>query len=104
MPEREDTEAVTTGRAEPRPLAVVEPVTCILCGCLCDDIAVRLDGERVAGVGNGGQSFREWFVRDRARPATDAAARIDGAPASVEEGITRAAELLATAKAPIVLG
>ncbi len=37
------------GQIEP---TAIEPVTCLVCGCLCDDIAVVKQGEKITEAGN----------------------------------------------------
>jgi len=41
--------AVDGGQVE---TTVIEPVTCLVCGCLCDDIAVVKQGENTTAAGN----------------------------------------------------
>jgi len=85
------------------PPSVVEDATCLACGCLCDDIAVAVEGGRVVEARNACPIGRDWFLRDRAadhRPA----ATIDGRPAPIGAAIARAAEVLGGARAPVVLG
>ncbi len=41
--------AVDSGQVE---TTVIEPVTCLVCGCLCDDIAVVKQGENISAAGN----------------------------------------------------
>jgi formylmethanofuran dehydrogenase subunit B len=86
------------------PIAQLEPVTCFLCGCLCDDLVVRMNGDRVVEVDHECEVSREWLLRDRTRPEGGAVAKIQGVAATAEAGIARAAELLAAARAPVVLG
>ena len=100
MPDHETSEPVMAGSAEQEPPGVIEPVTCMLCGCLCDDIAVTLDGEAVVEVEHGCELCRGWLLRGRARPSGAGVARLNGIPASVEEGMARAAELLGGREGP----
>lgn len=104
MPDLDASEPAMSGAGETEPLGVIEPITCLLCGCLCDDIAVWLDGERAVRIENGCESCMEWFLRDRAHPEGDAVAWVKGAAVDAEEAIARAADLLAAARAPIILG
>ena len=39
--------------SEPEPsTTIVEDATCTFCGCLCDDIALSVDGDRITEAGN----------------------------------------------------
>src|SRR5437868_1716695 len=83
-------------------LRIVKDATCTFCGCVCDDIDLTVDGhkivkaERACVLGNG------WFLNHdiEDRPAC----LIQGQPASVAEGIEKAAQILANAKYPLVYG
>jgi hypothetical protein len=43
----------------------VDDVVCPFCGCLCDDLVVEVEGERVIGVENGCTLAQEKFMGDR---------------------------------------
>lgn len=77
-------------------------ITCSLCGCLCDDLAVTVEGDRITNVANGCPKATSVFqeVGTKNLPA----ARIDGIPLSFEEGIERAVEMLLASRAPLVFG
>lgn len=84
--------------------AEIAPVVCLVCGCLCDDIVVVKEGDRVREVRNACEKGREWFLRDRSEPEKTPLARINGAPADADEAVAKAAELLKRARAPVILG
>ncbi len=92
---------VNGGQAEP---TVIEPVTCHVCGCLCDDIAVVKQGGRIAAAGNACALSSEWLLRDRSHESGRPAALIKGQPVEAAEAVELAARLLTKAKAPIILG
>ena len=82
---------------------VIEHATCLACGCLCDDIRVEVVGGRVVGAENTCPIGRSWFLAPRPGegfPSTS----IDGRPVELPEAIGRAAEILRSAKAPVVWG
>ena len=83
--------------------SVVEDVTCLGCGCLCDDIALTVAGGRITGARNACELGRRWFFADRAKDVVNAA-MIDGRVTDWDEALDRAAEILGRAKAPVVLG
>jgi formylmethanofuran dehydrogenase subunit B len=92
---------VDGGQAEP---AVIDPVTCLVCGCLCDDIAVVKQGENITAAGNACVRGTEWLLRDRSHEPGKPAALIQGRPVEAAEAVELAARLLMKAHAPIILG
>jgi formylmethanofuran dehydrogenase subunit B len=97
-------EPKTSDDMRPPETTIIEPVTCLVCGCLCDDIAVVKDGDRMIEARNACAMGREWFLRDRSEELRHPVARINDEPAEAEEAAKHAAELMARAKAPIILG
>ena len=98
--------AATGGRGEPAgiDLVIFDPLTCLACGCLCDDIAVVKFGERITEARNACDLGSEWLLRDRSAEAVLPAALIEGQPAQAAEAVEMAARLLMKAKAPMILG
>ena len=92
--------------SEPRTTSTrrsVEDVTCLACGCLCDDLTVTVEGGLVVEVGSACEVGRSWFFSESGRePAI--AASIEGQPVSTEEAIDRAVRMLGEARAPVVFG
>ena len=83
--------------------SVAEAVTCLGCGCMCDDLRVEVQNGAIAGVDPDCGLARLWF--DTARPASEAEpATLDGCSVSFDEAIARAGELLTRARAPLFLG
>jgi formylmethanofuran dehydrogenase subunit B len=81
---------------------LIEDVTCTFCGCLCDDIALRIEGDRIAEARNACHLGESWFLN---RSLVDQpVCLIEGRPASLEEGIDRAAQILVEARYPLVFG
>ncbi len=81
-----------------------EPVTCLVCGCLCDDIAVVKQGGKITSAGNACVLGTEWLLRDRSHESGRPAALIKGQPVDAADAVEMASRLLKKAKAPIVLG
>ncbi|MGH8504199.1 MAG: formylmethanofuran dehydrogenase subunit B [Gammaproteobacteria bacterium] len=83
---------------------LVEHATCTFCGCVCDDmdLTVDLDAKRITKAKNACVLGRAWFAEHTIedRPF----ALIDGKPATTEEGVEAAAQILAAARFPIVYG
>ena len=87
--------------SKPDPL-IVEDATCTFCGCLCDDISLSIDGDRIVGAAECVQPRR---VLVHEPPCYDRpACLVEGQPATLEEGIERAARILLDARYPIIFG
>ena len=83
-------------------LKVVNDATCTFCGCVCDDINLQVDGHSIVKAQNACVLGKAWFLNHdiEDRPAC----LIEGKPASVEEGIQRAAKILHEARYPLTYG
>jgi formylmethanofuran dehydrogenase subunit B len=77
-------------------------VACTVCGCVCDDLQVTTDGERVTHLAGACELATPWFRQQNS--LTSPVARIQGEVASLEAAVARAAELLQASKAPLVYG
>src|SRR2546421_10858458 len=81
-------------------LKVVPNATCTFCGCVCDDMELTVENNHITKAKNacvlGKAGFLNHHVEDRP------AATVDGKPATLDEGIERAAQILAKARYPIV--
>jgi formylmethanofuran dehydrogenase subunit B len=82
----------------------VENATCTFCGCVCDDmvLTVDLDQKRITKAKNACVLGRAWFAEHTVedRPV----ALIGSKEASLEQAVEEAAQILATARFPIVYG
>ena len=82
----------------------VEIFTCVLCpfcGTACDDIEIRVEDGNIKTVKNAcalGKATYMHYQEDLATP------RIHGQPATIEQCIDAAAEILAKAKYPLIYG
>ena len=84
-------------------LTVTKNATCTFCGCVCDDIELKADGERIVETKGAcilGQSWFKNHTAERLYPD----ALIDGKPATVDEAVEAAAEFLYNANLPLVYG
>jgi formylmethanofuran dehydrogenase subunit B len=81
---------------------VVTDATCTFCGCLCDDIDLKVDGDRIVQAKRACGLGKSWFLNHEVedRPSC----YVEGVPTSVDNGIERAAQILAAAKYPLVYG
>jgi formylmethanofuran dehydrogenase subunit B len=84
-------------------LNVVKNATCTFCGCVCDDIELHADGERIVKTKNACSLGESWFRHHTAeRLYPDAL--IDGQPATVDAAVEAAADYLYRANMPLVYG
>jgi formylmethanofuran dehydrogenase subunit B len=80
-----------------------DAVTCLGCGCLCDDLTIQVEEGRVVSVGRGCDLGLRWF--SSAPGGEDGpSAWIEGQVAEVSEALDRAAELLRASRAPLMFG
>ena len=84
-------------------LSVVKNATCTFCGCVCDDIELHANAERIVETKRACILGEAWFKNHTAeRLYPDAL--IDGKPASVDDAVEAAAEYLYRADMPLVYG
>lgn len=84
-------------------LSVVKHATCTFCGCVCDDIELHADDDRIVTAKNACSLGAAWFRHHTAeRLYPDAL--IDGKPASVAAAVDAAADFLYAADMPLVYG
>ena len=83
----------------------VADATCLACGCLCDDVTATIDtvDNRIVEAHSACPIGRAWFLADRSARDRPIAA-IDGEPAGLETAVATAAEILGSARFPIILG
>lgn len=83
-------------------MRVVENVACTACGCVCDDLRITVDGDRIVAVGPPCALAEPWFLSqaDRQPPA----AEIDGHSVPQPEALDRAAAILRDARSPLFYG
>ncbi|HVL14825.1 MAG TPA: hypothetical protein VM529_19800 [Gemmata sp.] len=86
-----------------RELTVVKNAVCTFCGCVCDDIELHADAERIVETKRACILGEAWFKNHTAeRLYPDAL--IDGKEATVDEAVEAAAEILYGANMPLVYG
>ena len=89
--------------ADPVRLNVVKNATCTFCGCVCDDIELHAEGDRIVKAKNAcslGEAHFKFHNAERHYPD----ALIDGKEATVEEAVEVAADILYNANMPLVYG
>ena len=84
-------------------LKIVQHATCTFCGCVCDDIELHAEGDRIVKTKSACSLGESWFKHHTAeRLYPDAL--IDGQPATVDAAVERAADFLCGANMPLVYG
>lgn len=84
-------------------LTVVQHATCTFCGCVCDDIELHAEGEKIVKTKNACSLGESWFKHHTAeRLYPDAL--VDGKPATVDAAVRAAAEYLYRADMPLIYG
>lgn len=83
-------------------LRVVENVTCLACGCACDDIELMVSGGRVTKARNACVLGKPWLLNEPMASST--VATMNGSPASLDSALDEAARLLRAARYPLVYG
>src|SRR5438105_10636622 len=83
-------------------LKVVANATCTFCGCVCDDMELTVEGDKITKAKNACVLGKAWFLNHHVedRPV----ALVGGKPATLDEAVERAAQILAGARYPIVYG
>lgn len=84
-------------------LNVVKHATCTFCGCVCDDIELHAEGDRIVKAKNACSLGDAWFKNHTAEHLYPDAL-IDGAPAILDAAIDAAADHLYRADMPLVYG
>lgn len=83
-------------------LKIVKDATCTFCGCVCDDIDLTVDGHKIVNAERACVLGKAWFLNHDIEDIP--ACKIEGKPASVQEGVERASQILARSKYPIIYG
>ena len=82
---------------------IVRNATCTFCGCVCDDIELHAEGDKIVKAKNAcslGDAHFRFHTAERHYPD----ALIDGQPATVDEAVEVAADILHHANMPLVYG
>src|SRR5438270_12097676 len=89
----------TEGGGMAQELKVVANATCTFCGCVCDDMILTVEDNKITKAKNACVLGKAWLLNHHVedRPV----AIVDGQPATLEQGVERAAQILANARYPI---
>lgn len=81
---------------------VVEDVACTVCGCVCDDLRITVSGGRIVQAEGACSLAEPWLLSQESQ--SPPAAEIEGQPATWDQAVDKAAEILAAARAPLIYG
>jgi formylmethanofuran dehydrogenase subunit B len=80
----------------------ITDVACTVCGCVCDDLTITVENNRITRAEKACVLAEPWFLSQNAvRPPI---AQIDGKAASLEDALDRAAEILRQSRSPLIYG
>jgi formylmethanofuran dehydrogenase subunit B len=96
------TTAVTPEPAK-HALHIVKNATCTFCGCVCDDIELHANEERIVETKRACILGEAWFKNHTAEHLYPDAL-VDGKEATVDEAVEVAADILYQANMPLVYG
>ena len=82
---------------------IVNNATCTFCGCVCDDMELHAEGDRIVKTKRACSLGEAWFKNHTAEHLYPDAL-VDGQPASLDEAIEAAANHLYEANMPLVYG
>ena len=84
-------------------LTIVKNATCTFCGCVCDDIELHAEGDRIVKAKNACSLGESWF-RNHTAERLYPDALVDGKEATLDEAVAAAADFLYDANMPLVYG
>lgn len=97
-----DTGESTDDPAQSGSLRIVSDATCTFCGCVCDDMELTVEGDRITKAKNACVLGKAWFFNHHVEDRPEAT--IGGQPASYEDAIEEAARILTEARYPVTYG
>jgi formylmethanofuran dehydrogenase subunit B len=83
-------------------LKVVKDAACTFCGCVCDDMELTVENNHITKAKNACVLGKAWFLNHHIEDRPEAT--IEGQPATYEDAIERAAQILANAQYPVLYG
>ncbi len=81
---------------------------CTVCGCVCDDLRLHVQGGKLLQVDHACSLAEPWYQRlidlDADATARPTEARINGKPVTRDEAVAKAAEILSASYSPLIYG
>lgn len=81
---------------------VFQDAACTRCGCVCDDLALHVESGRIVAAERACALGEPWLLGQTAEH--ESPVKVNGAPASFDEAVGRAAEILSLSRAPLIYG
>ena len=81
---------------------VIDDVACTVCGCVCDDLRITVEGGRIVQAERACTLAEPWLLEQGSREPP--AAMIADEPASLQEGLNQAAKILTKSRSPLIYG
>jgi len=81
---------------------IFKDVPCTFCGCLCDDIVLEVDGNRIIKNTNGCAISKERFLGHTENRCLQPS--VNGKTVTIEKAIERAVEIIASSKRLLIYG
>lgn len=78
-----------------------EDVVCTFCGCLCDDLEVEVQDNKIMKVKRACSIGRNKLMHAQSDLAS---LRVNGQPATLDGALNEAARILSKAKVPLIYG
>ncbi len=77
-------------------------VACAVCGCVCDDLRITVEDNRIVDSAGACQLAEPWLRGQESRQPS--AALVNGCPAQVDAAAAQAAAILRSASSPLIYG
>ena len=81
---------------------MIDNVACTVCGCVCDDLRITVQNQRITRAEGACHLAEPWFLDQESRQPP--IAQIEGQPVSLKEAVARAEAILRPARAPLFYG
>lgn len=83
-------------------MRVFDDVACTVCGCVCDDLRIHVESDRIARVERACPLAEPWLLAINNEPPP--AAAIGGRPVPFDEAAGEASRILAASRNPLIFG
>ena len=87
---------------EPGSRTVRTDVACTVCGCVCDDLRITVEDDRIVAAEGACELAGPWFLRQTSH--VDGRPELNGAAVSWDKAYDDAAAILKAARAPLIYG
>jgi formylmethanofuran dehydrogenase subunit B len=87
---------------QPADSRVIHDVACTACGCVCDDLSLTVENNRIVEMAGACELAQPWLAGQN--QVTRPAAERNGQPVELSDAIAEAAALLRSARYPVIYG